>query len=142
MLAVDTNIVVRYLTADDLAQAKRARNLVDGNPIFVPTIVLLESEWVLRSYRLTREQVLAQLRDFLSLATVTAENPRIAGAGVGTGRHGFCRCAASRGRGRLRSVHHFRSTACESRPFAGLGSALSVKFWGSQRDIRALSLKS
>jgi predicted nucleic-acid-binding protein len=75
MLAVDTNIVVRYLTADDLAQAKRARNLVDGNPIFVPTIVLLESEWVLRSYRLTREQVLAQLRDFLSLATVTAENP-------------------------------------------------------------------
>jgi predicted nucleic-acid-binding protein len=75
MLAVDTNIVVRYLTTDDLAQAKRARNLVDGNPIFVPTIVLLESEWVLRSYRLTREQVLAQLRDFLSLATVTAENP-------------------------------------------------------------------
>jgi predicted nucleic-acid-binding protein len=75
MLAVDTNIVVRYLTTDDPAQAKRARNLVDGNPIFVPTTVLLESEWVLRSYRLTREQVLAQLRDFLSLATVTAENP-------------------------------------------------------------------
>ncbi|HEX3945823.1 MAG TPA: type II toxin-antitoxin system VapC family toxin [Rhizomicrobium sp.] len=75
MLAVDTNIVVRYLTTDDPAQAKRARNLVDGNPIFLPTTVLLESEWVLRSYRLTREQVLAQLRDFLRLATVTAENP-------------------------------------------------------------------
>ena len=75
MLAVDTNIVVRYLTTDDPAQAKRARNLVDGNPVFLPTTVVLESEWVLRGYRLTREQILAQLGHFLSLPTVTAENP-------------------------------------------------------------------
>ncbi len=75
MLAVDTNIVVRYLTTDDPVQAKRARNLVDSNPVFLPSTVVLESEWVLRSYRLTRPQVLAQLRHFLSLPTVTVENP-------------------------------------------------------------------
>jgi predicted nucleic-acid-binding protein len=75
MLAVDTNIVVRYLTADDAVQARRARNLVDDNPVFLATTVVLESEWVLRSYRLTREQVLAHLRDFIRLPTVTLENP-------------------------------------------------------------------
>jgi predicted nucleic-acid-binding protein len=75
MLAVDTNIVIRYLTADDPAQARRARNLVDGNSVFLATTVVLESEWVLRSYRLTREQILAQLRYFISLPTVTVENP-------------------------------------------------------------------
>ncbi|HEX3653749.1 MAG TPA: type II toxin-antitoxin system VapC family toxin [Rhizomicrobium sp.] len=75
MLAVDTNIVIRYLTADDAAQAKRARNLVDGNPVFLTTTVVLEAEWVLRSYRLTREQIVVQLRGFIRLPTVTVEAP-------------------------------------------------------------------
>jgi predicted nucleic-acid-binding protein len=75
MLAVDTNIVVRYLTGDDALQAKRARNLVDNNNVFVATTVVLESEWVLRSYRLTRERILEQMGDFIRLPTVTVEHP-------------------------------------------------------------------
>jgi predicted nucleic acid-binding protein len=49
MLAIDTNLIVRYLVGDDLGQAARARRLIDNNDVFVCTTVLLETEWVLRS---------------------------------------------------------------------------------------------
>src|SRR5271165_3450212 len=49
MLAIDTNLVVRYLVGDDPGQAARARSLIDNNDVFVCTTVLLETEWVLRS---------------------------------------------------------------------------------------------
>lgn len=48
MVAVDTNVVVRLLTNDHAAQAKRAVALFRANPIFVAKSVLLETEWVLR----------------------------------------------------------------------------------------------
>ena len=55
MLAVDTNIIVRYLTADDLEQFPRARALIHGADIFVCTTVLMDTEWVLRrGYRFSR----------------------------------------------------------------------------------------
>jgi predicted nucleic-acid-binding protein len=47
VLAVDTNVVVRYLTGDDPAQARRARAIIDHEDVLVTATVLLESEWVL-----------------------------------------------------------------------------------------------
>ena len=78
MRAIDTNMVVRYLTNDDPAQAARARAAVDGDEVFVPTSILLKSEWVLRSggYGFTADCILEALRDFACLPTVTLENPR------------------------------------------------------------------
>src|SRR3546814_15001400 len=49
MLAIDTNLIVRYLVNDDPGQAARARGLIDNNDVFVCTTIVLESEWVLRS---------------------------------------------------------------------------------------------
>ena len=49
MLAVDTNVVVRYLTGDEVEQFAKAKALIDGEDVFVCTTVLLETEWVLRS---------------------------------------------------------------------------------------------
>ena len=49
MLAIDTNLIVRYLVGDDPGQAARARRLIDNNDVFICTTVLLETEWVLRS---------------------------------------------------------------------------------------------
>jgi predicted nucleic-acid-binding protein len=46
MLAIDTNIIVRYLTRDDQKQAGQARALVDREDVFVCTTVLLEAAWV------------------------------------------------------------------------------------------------
>ena len=76
MLAVDTNILVRYLTADEPKQAARVRRLVDGQQIFVATTVLLEAEWVLRSlYRFEPARLADALAAFCGLPTVRLEDP-------------------------------------------------------------------
>ena len=45
MLAIDTNLIVRYLTGDHPRQSAKAKALIDGNDVFVCTTVLLEAEW-------------------------------------------------------------------------------------------------
>ena len=53
MLAIDTNLIVRYLTGDHPKQSAKAKALIDGNDVFVCTTVLLEADWVLRTYTIT-----------------------------------------------------------------------------------------
>jgi len=68
VLALDTNVIVRYLTADHPEQFAKASVLIDGEDVYVCTTVLLETEWVLRGgYRFSREEIIAALtalRDF------------------------------------------------------------------------------
>jgi predicted nucleic-acid-binding protein len=74
--AIDTNVLVRFLTGDDKAQARAARILIEAGNIFVATTVLLESEWVLRSgYDLAPSRIVAALRGFAGLPGVTVEEP-------------------------------------------------------------------
>jgi predicted nucleic-acid-binding protein len=76
MLAIDTNVVVRYLAADDPAQSKSARKLIDDETVFIPLSVLLETEWVLRSvYAFDRSSIAAAVRTLAGQPTVTLENP-------------------------------------------------------------------
>ena len=76
MLAVDPNVVVRYLANDHPEQAARARELVDGSEVWLAVTVVLETAWVLRStYRLNPAQVSASLRSFVGLPTVSLEDP-------------------------------------------------------------------
>jgi len=78
MLAVDTNVIVRFLTNDDPQQSPRARRLVSENDVWVSMTVLLETEWVLRStYRYTPTQIVEALRDFAGLPRVSLENPAL-----------------------------------------------------------------
>ncbi len=75
MLAIDTNLVVRYLTGDDSAQAAQAREVIDAHPVFVSTTVLLETEWVLRSvFAYDGPLIARRLRAFAGLPTVTVED--------------------------------------------------------------------
>lgn len=75
MLAVDTNLIVRYLTGDHPKQSRRARALIDGEPVFVGVTVVLEVEWVLRStYEYRPADVARALRAFGGLPTVTIED--------------------------------------------------------------------
>src|SRR5436305_4661069 len=78
MLAVDTNLIVRYLTGDHPGQSAKARAVIDGEDVFVSTTVLLETEWVLRSvYGFDSAQVCAALRSFAGLARVSLEDPAL-----------------------------------------------------------------
>ncbi|PRD43504.1 VapC toxin family PIN domain ribonuclease [Phyllobacterium phragmitis] len=78
MLAIDTNLVVRYLTNDHPKQSPRARALVDGQPVFTSITIILETEWVLRStYEYRPADVARALRAFAGLPTVTVEDGAI-----------------------------------------------------------------
>lgn len=48
MVAIDTNIIVRFLTRDDEPQYEAAFRLIEMNEIFIPDTVILETESVLR----------------------------------------------------------------------------------------------
>jgi len=76
MLAVDTNVIVRYLTRDDAEQFAKASALIGTEAVYVSATVLLETEWVLRrGYRFGRERVIAALAAFAGLPRVTLEDP-------------------------------------------------------------------
>ena len=75
MNAIDTNVIVRYLTGDDPRQANKARAVIDGEAVFVPRTVLLEVEWVLRGvHGLPSEQIIPALRAFAGLPGVSVED--------------------------------------------------------------------
>ena len=79
MLAIDTNIVVRYLTADHPEQSPKAKALIDGHDVFVCTTVLLETEWVLRSvYGFPPAEIAKSLAAFAGLPRVTLEDAELA----------------------------------------------------------------
>ena len=71
MIAVDTNVVVRFLVADDPEQSARARDLFAAEQIFIPDTVILETAWVLGySYGLDKDAIAAGLRRLFGLANV------------------------------------------------------------------------
>jgi predicted nucleic-acid-binding protein len=78
MIAIDTNLVIRYLTGDSSEQTRRAREIINGETVFVAITVSLEVEWVLRSiYRLPRLESCKAMRDFAGLPTVVVEDAAI-----------------------------------------------------------------
>ena len=79
MLAVDTNILVRYLVGDGGEQFARAVQILENNQILISLTVLLETEWVLRdAYEYDRDKVFAALRKVLGLPTVTIREESVA----------------------------------------------------------------
>ena len=76
MIAVDINLVLRYLVEDDAAQTDRAEAVLRGGAVLVPKTVLLEeTAWVLRRvYGFDRGAIEAGLTKLLGLPGVAAED--------------------------------------------------------------------
>ncbi len=80
MLGIDTNVFVRYLVRDDPQQFEKARRLIkresDRNePVLVSLLVLLETEWVLRSrYGLSKPEILSAFSAMLDVTDLTIED--------------------------------------------------------------------
>lgn len=91
MIALDTNVWIRYLTNDDPAQAKRALDLLrTSDDIFIPKTVLLEMEWVLRAVYGSPVQSIEQaMLQILGLPNVTAETPEQVAFALGLYREGM-----------------------------------------------------
>jgi len=78
MIAIDTNIVIRYVVDDNPAQTSRSRQIIDEQHVFVSVTVALEVEWVLRSiYRFNREEIIKTFLTFAGMPTVTIEDEDI-----------------------------------------------------------------
>jgi len=76
LIALDTNILARYLLDDEPAQARAARRLLAEakSEYWIPVTVVLELAWVLRKADAPRRLVMERLRDLLSLRNVRAQN--------------------------------------------------------------------
>lgn len=60
MIAVDTNVLLRYLLNDDAMQADTAANLIKGeDTVLITDVVLVEALWTLsgKKYRLNKDQL-------------------------------------------------------------------------------------
>jgi predicted nucleic-acid-binding protein len=90
VLAVDTNVIVRYLTRDDAEQFAKASALIRDEDVYVCTTVLLETEWALRrGYRFSRTQIITALAAFAGLPRDTLEEPASAAKALDWAQRGM-----------------------------------------------------
>jgi predicted nucleic-acid-binding protein len=76
MIAVDTNVIVRFLIYDDEVQARKATTLFKTQEIYIPDTVILETEWVLRyAYHFTAEEICTTFLKLFGLKNVHLSNP-------------------------------------------------------------------
>jgi len=84
MIALDTNVLVRYLTQDDPAQSALATGLIEQqlsaqNPGYVSGVVLAELHWVLsRLYAVDRSGFADIARGLLSAQALRFDNVQAA----------------------------------------------------------------
>ena len=122
MLAVDTNVIVRYLTADHPEQFAKASALIQGEDVYVCSTVLLETEWVLRrGYRFSRDRISAALTAFAGLPRVTLKDAALAAKALEWMRSGLDFADA---------LHLAKAAGCEAfvsfdHRFAAVANALS-----------------
>ena len=78
MIALDTNVIVRFLVRDDPRQAEAARALLESltaeRPGFVCREVAVELVWVLeRAYRISRDRIAAILEELVATEELVIE---------------------------------------------------------------------
>jgi len=64
MIALDTNVLVRYIAQDDSVQSPQATQIIENalsreEGVFIPVVVLCETVWVLRGYyKLAKQRII------------------------------------------------------------------------------------
>ena len=93
MIALDTNVIVRFLVQDDPAQGRQAQTLMAGlttdAPGFLCCEVMVELVWVLeRAYRFSRAEIAAAVEGLLEAAEVHIETADRVGLAINRYRAG------------------------------------------------------
>ncbi len=89
MIAIDTNVLLRYLLKDDEIQAKKARRLFeDEESILITDVVLAESLWTLsgRKYKATKSDLIAVVIKLLQEPNVRFEDDTVIWRSLGAYR--------------------------------------------------------
>lgn len=80
MIAVDTNVLLRYLLEDDEAQFEKSNRLITGdNLVLVTDVVLIEAIWTLRGkkYRLDKTALANVVLALIEEPNIRFENNQI-----------------------------------------------------------------
>jgi predicted nucleic-acid-binding protein len=76
VIGVDTNVLARFVLADDRDQHRRAVAALEAEAdLFVPVTVLLELAWVLSAREATRAEIASALRKIVALPRAHAQHP-------------------------------------------------------------------
>lgn len=90
MIALDTNVLVRFLVEDDPRQSKEAAALIEravasGEELFISDVVLCEMVWVLSiAYRISRTQIVSTLRDLRRARHLAFASPDLLARAIDT----------------------------------------------------------
>ena len=87
MIGLDTNVLVRYIAQDDIAQARQAtaliESLTDEAPGFVSMVAVVELVWVIQGcYDAGKDETVAILDTLLRLRTLRLENTEVVARAV------------------------------------------------------------
>ena len=77
MIAIDTNVLLRYLLQDDKKRANKAAKLILGTePVLITDVVLAETIWTLkgRRYNLNKEQIIDVVHALFAEPNLTFED--------------------------------------------------------------------
>ena len=77
MIAIDTNVLLRYLLWDDKRQAAKADRLINGStPVLITDVVLAETLWTLKGkkYKLDKTAVIDVLHSLFAEPNVCFED--------------------------------------------------------------------
>ena len=77
MIAIDTNVLLRYLLQDDDVQSAKATKVLAGRrPVLISDVVLVETLWTLKGkkYKLSKQDLLMVLSRLFQEPNVVFEN--------------------------------------------------------------------
>ncbi len=114
MIAVDTNIIIRFLVRDDEKQAEAVRQRLkqaeaNRERLLIPLLVVLETIWVLESaYDKTRFEILDSIRDMRQMPVFEFEADDVVEGVLADG--GDCRADLAD----ILIAHSARAAGCEN----------------------------
>ena len=77
MIAIDTNVLLRYLLDDDAKQSKKASAIITGSDnVLITDIVLTETIWTLkgRKYKLDKESIIKVINTLFAEPNIIFED--------------------------------------------------------------------
>ena len=79
MIAIDTNVLLRYLINDDPIQAEKSHKLINGNQkVLITDVVITETIWVLtgKRYQLPKDKIVDVIHALFAEKNIQFEDPQ------------------------------------------------------------------
>lgn len=79
MIAVDTNVLLRYLIKDDQVQAEKSQKLINGSQkVLITDVVITETIWVLtgKRYQLSKDKIVDVIHALFAEQNIQFEDPQ------------------------------------------------------------------